>query len=118
MMKRNLLSASLFLIVFLGSQDRSSAHPRQQTGSGSPSPAAAAADDEYRMCPGDVIEVRFFFNPELNEQVQIRPDGRISLQLMGDVHLAGLSTDQAVKMLHAKYSDVLSTPRITIQIRS
>src|SRR6266498_2684410 len=37
---------------------------------------------EYVIQPGDTLDVKFFYNPELNELlVTVRPDGRISLQL-------------------------------------
>src|SRR4051812_9913078 len=39
----------------------------------------------YRLAAGDTIQVRFFFNPELNDEIQIRPDGRITMQLVGEV---------------------------------
>ncbi len=38
----------------------------------------------YRIQAGDEIEVRFFYNPELNDRVIVRPDGFISLQLIGE----------------------------------
>jgi len=39
----------------------------------------AYTEQEYRLQVGDQLDVKFFYNPELNEQVTIRPDGRISL---------------------------------------
>ncbi|WP_051693798.1 polysaccharide biosynthesis/export family protein [Desulfohalovibrio reitneri] len=39
--------------------------------------------------PGDVLEFKFFYTPELNEVQTIRPDGQVSLQLVGEVEAAG-----------------------------
>jgi len=39
---------------------------------------------EYVIQPGDELDVKFFYNPDLNELVTVRPDGRISLQLVGE----------------------------------
>ena len=37
---------------------------------------------EYVIQPGDELDIKFFYNPELNESVIVRPDGKISLQLV------------------------------------
>jgi polysaccharide export outer membrane protein len=72
----------------------------------------------YRIQPGDVVDVRFFFNPELNEQnVRVRPDGRIALQLSGDVDLAGKTADEASRMIEDLFAKELKSPRVSIQIR-
>ena len=75
-------------------------------------------EKNYRLIPGDVIDVRPFFNPELNEQVQIRPDGRITLHLIGEVEIAGKTVGDAMTLLDQLYSKVLKTPDVTIQVRS
>ena len=85
---------------------------------GQTAPPAAAEEPAYRLAPGDVIEVRLFFNPELNESVQIRPDGRISLHVAGEVHLAGKSIPEAASMLEELYRKEVRTPRVLIQVRS
>jgi polysaccharide biosynthesis/export protein len=72
----------------------------------------------YRLTEGDAIEVRLFYNPELNEQVQIRPDGHISLVLVGDVEIAGKTIPEAVVMLQGLYAKQLRTPQVTIQVRN
>jgi len=38
-----------------------------------------------QLGPGDIIEIRFFYNPEMNVVQTIRPDGKIFLQLIGEV---------------------------------
>ena len=42
----------------------------------------AMGAQEYQIQPGDDLDIRFFYNPELNEQQRVRPDGRIALQLV------------------------------------
>jgi protein involved in polysaccharide export with SLBB domain len=86
-----------------------------------PAPAAAAppAPKPYVIQNGDVLDVRFFFNPELNEQnVQVRPDGCISLQIAGDVQLAGKTVEQARKDIEAIFAKEVKTARVSIQIRT
>ncbi|MGA1876010.1 MAG: polysaccharide biosynthesis/export family protein, partial [bacterium] len=40
---------------------------------------------EYILQSGDELEIAFFYNPELNTTAVVRPDGFISLQLIGDI---------------------------------
>jgi polysaccharide biosynthesis/export protein len=86
--------------------------------SASAMPASATKDQPYRLEAGDTIEIRFFFNPELNDTVQIRPDGRISLQLVGEAGIAGKTVAQAAEIIQSAYISELKTPRVTLQIKS
>lgn len=85
------------------------------------SPFSAATQDQtawdYRLNPGDSIEIRLFFNPELNEKVQIRPDGRVSLQLIGDMPLSGLTVRDAAALLNRAYLKEVLTPQVSVQVR-
>jgi polysaccharide export outer membrane protein len=72
---------------------------------------------EFRLSPGDVIEIKFFYNSELNDSMQIRPDGCIALPLIGDVELRNKTVAEASKMLEALYAPFLKTPSVTIQVR-
>jgi polysaccharide biosynthesis/export protein len=83
-----------------------------------PPSTAAVPAALYRLNLGDVIEVRLFYNPEMNESVQIRPDGRISLPLVGEVEVAGKTIPEASGMISALYAKEVFTPKVTIQVRS
>src|SRR5689334_11318533 len=49
-------------------------------------------ESTYLLHAGDQLAIKFYHNPELNEEkLAIRPDGMISLQLIGDVPAAGLT---------------------------
>jgi len=47
------------------------------------------ASQAYRIVAGDQLSTRCYFNPQLDEDVQVRPDGKISLSLLGEVPAAG-----------------------------
>ena len=72
----------------------------------------------YYLQPGDIINVKFFRNPELNENVIIRPDGRISLQLLDEVDVAGITPPQLEKLLNEKYTPHLKIPMASVIIKS
>jgi protein involved in polysaccharide export with SLBB domain len=77
-----------------------------------------ALSDEYLIQPGDLLEMKFFYNPEMNDGMAVRPDGRISMQLIGEVMAAGRSPGDLTKLLRQKYDKELKNPEITVIVRS
>ena len=73
---------------------------------------------EYRIQPGDQLDVKLFYNPELNEQLTVRPDGRITLQLVNDVVAAGLTPAQLTATLTKAYSGELRNPKVAVILRT
>lgn len=75
-------------------------------------------EQEYRIQVGDQLDIKFFYNPELNELVTVRPDGRISLQLVHEIMVAGLTPSELTDSLTQKYAPELKKPEITVIVRS
>ena len=73
---------------------------------------------EMRLAPGDEIEVRFFGAPELNVVQQVRRDGNITLQLVGDVKVAGFTPSELQSSLTAAYKDQLQITEVSVVIQS
>ena len=73
---------------------------------------------QYFIQPGDQLQIKFFYNPELNEAVTVRPDGKISLQLIDEVQAAGLTPAQLDDFLTDRYSKELKKPAITVIVGS
>jgi len=68
--------------------------------------------------PGDVIDVKFRFLPELDYQQAIRPDGKISLQMVDEVMAAGMTPEELDSHLTQLYSSKLKSPEITVIVIS
>lgn len=88
-----------------------------------PSPAATAANftptaKEYRIQPGDQLDIKLFYNPELNEQLTVRTDGRITLQLVNDVVAAGLTPSELTAVLTKAYAGDLANPKVAVIVRT
>jgi protein involved in polysaccharide export with SLBB domain len=84
-----------------------------------PSPASSLQKlAPYIIQPGDQLDIKFFYNPELNESITVRPDGIISLQLIDEVQAAGLSPFQLDEFLTQAYSKELRKPMVTVIMRS
>jgi polysaccharide export outer membrane protein len=81
--------------------------------------ARLAPQAEYLIGVGDTLDIKFMYNPELNElAVPVRPDGRISLQLANDVKAANLTPNQLRTMLAEKYSAELRKPEVAVIVRT
>jgi len=74
--------------------------------------------EEYRIQPGDLLDIKFFYSPELNEQIPVRPDGRISLQLAHEVVAGGRTPAELTVILKDIYSRELKRPDVTVIVRS
>jgi protein involved in polysaccharide export with SLBB domain len=72
----------------------------------------------YLIQSGDSLDIKFFYNPELNETVLVRPDGFISLQLVDEVRVGGLEPKQVDDLLTERYARELKKPVITVIVKS
>ncbi len=73
---------------------------------------------EYRIEAGDEIEIRFPLNPEMNVRTMIRPDGKVSLQLVGEVVAEGRTPAELGQHLRDAYSTELRDPEISVIVRA
>jgi polysaccharide biosynthesis/export protein len=74
-------------------------------------------EDRYRLQPGDVFEVQFRYSPEFNQTVTVQPDGYVSLEVGGDLKVAGLTIEQAHAAILKKASTRLQDPVATIVLK-
>jgi polysaccharide export outer membrane protein len=72
----------------------------------------------YALRSGDDIEVKFTYTPELNERQIVRPDGKISLPLIGDVTAAGDTVGHFEDMLRRSYAKELKNPDLLVAVRA
>ncbi len=62
--------------------------------------------------------MRLFLTPELNEDVTVRPDGRISTQLATSIQAAGYTPDDVASSLRLAYEAELKDPKIVVEVKS
>lgn len=80
-------------------------------------PRVLEPQGEYRIGGGDALSIKLFYTSELNEDVTVRPDGRISLQLVGDVPVAGRTPEEVSQELRERYAGYLTQPDVTVIVR-
>ena len=83
--------------------------------------AKAAADayitGDYKIGSEDVLEVIVWKNPDLTKVVSVRPDGKISLPLIGDVDAERLTVAQLKKALEARLKEFKETPNVSVVVQ-
>lgn len=106
------ICATVFCATFLGCATQSAVVPYTAPGESATEPTP------YLIQPGDQLEIKFFYNNELNETVVVRPDGKISLQLLDDIQAAGIPPARLDEILTQKYARELKQPVLTVIVRS
>lgn len=74
--------------------------------------AAAAAD--YKLTNGDKLRVEVYKDAQLSQSLQVRPDGKITLPLIGDVVAAGRTPTELRDSIAAALKEYISTPVVTV----
>jgi polysaccharide biosynthesis/export protein len=74
-------------------------------------------EDRYHLQPGDVFEVQYRYSPEFNQTVTVQPDGYVSLEIGGDLKVAGLTIEQTRAAILRKAATRLQDPVATIVLK-
>ncbi len=78
-------------------------------------PAAAASRmQNYVIGSDDILAINVWKEPELSRQVPVRPDGKISVPLLGDVQAAGLTPMELQSNLEKQWQKFVSAPEVTV----
>jgi polysaccharide export outer membrane protein len=72
----------------------------------------------YKMAVGDKVSINVWKNPELSTSAPVRPDGKISLPLVGDVMAVGRTPEEMAKVIEGKLSNYIRSPNVTVVLTS
>ena len=72
---------------------------------------------DYTIGPEDILEISVWRNADLSKIVEVRPDGRISLPLIGDVTAVGRTASQLADTISAKLKDYKENPQVSIVVK-
>lgn len=107
----------------IAASDAKSAHVAPSTGTevtkGGANETArltSPASSQYTIGVADTLRVNVWKNADLSQTVIVDPDGFVSLPLLGNVNVAGLSTDQLGTLLTGKYASYVVTPQVTVSV--
>ena len=112
-----LISVSQFAISRLAQADPSrvgqEAAPAPQTDE----KTSLIVTQDYFIGPEDVLDITVWKNADLSKQVTVRPDGRISLPLMGDITAVGKTAAQLSGDISAKLKEYKENPSVSIIVK-
>ncbi len=72
----------------------------------------------YVIGPGDVLNVVVWKEPTVSGQVKVRPDGFITLPLVNEVQVTGMTTGRLRTILETKYQAFIKNPFVTIGVHA
>ena len=104
-----LMVAMLLVVALLGSAPADPAAAQSR--------ARADADTDYVLGPEDVIEVFVWKEPDLSTTVTVRPDGRITLPLAGELEAAGKAPEALQTEIAGELERFIERPVVTVIVR-
>jgi polysaccharide export outer membrane protein len=75
---------------------------------------SASVLEEYRIGVGDALDINVWRNPELSVSVPVRPDGKISMPLIGDIAAANLTTRELSDSIVKGLTNYVRSPQVTV----
>lgn len=79
---------------------------------------AVEAPSKYIIGPEDVLEISVWREPDLQREVLVRPDGRISFPLAGDFKAAGRTPEQIQEIIAQRIQRYIPDPVVTVTVRT
>ena len=77
-------------------------------------PVPPSLSEEYRLGAGDKLRIEVYKDPQLSQSVQIRPDGKITLPLVGDTAAAGRTPLELRDQLTTALKEYVTNPVVTV----
>src|SRR5947199_3370408 len=74
-------------------------------------------EERYRLQPSDVLEVQYRYSPEFNQTVTVQPDGYVTLEIGGDLKIAGFTIEETRQAILRQASKRLQDPVATIVLK-
>ncbi len=78
---------------------------------------ATQSSNEFLLGPEDVLEIVVWRNQDLSREVIVRPDGMISMPLIGDVQASGLVTDRLAREIAERLKAYMESPTVSVSVK-
>jgi polysaccharide export outer membrane protein len=75
-----------------------------------------SATSQFKLGPADVVHINVWKNTELSQTVTVGPDGFISLPLLNDIHVAGMTANELAQELNTKLNNYIMNPQVTVSV--
>jgi polysaccharide export outer membrane protein len=112
-MKVHMKIASFTVLSFLALLGAASAQTASTTEVPAPVGTSGSSTD-YRLAAGDKLRIEVYKDPQLSQSLQIRPDGKITLPLVGDVAAAGHTSLELRDAIGTALKEYITSPVVTV----
>jgi len=89
----------------------------QKTGDQPNAPSPKHVDDDYIIGPSDVLAINVWKDAELSRTVPVRPDGKISFPLIGELQVSGLTALKVQRMVAERLKEYISDPEVAVIVQ-
>jgi polysaccharide biosynthesis/export protein len=79
-----------------------------------PVPQAPGLNDEYHVAAGDKLRIEVYKDPQLSQSVQVRPDGKITLPLVGDLEATSRTPIELRDTIATSLKEYVTNPTVTV----
>jgi polysaccharide biosynthesis/export protein len=107
---------TLFIIAVIWFTFLGPVNAQQQTTDHS-TPSRPYGDTDYQLGPDDIIEVSVYQEKDLGATVPVRPDGKISIPLIGEMPASGKTAKQLQQEITVKYTEFIAAPAVTVVVK-
>jgi protein involved in polysaccharide export with SLBB domain len=73
-------------------------------------------DRIYKIEPGDTLQIRYVYHPELKQEDIVRPDGKITVNLIGEIQVLGMTTTELERLLARRSTEFVRDPEVIVSI--
>lgn len=102
-----------------GPQQPTSTIPTIEESKSTPdAPSAPVDPSSYIIGAEDQLRVRVWREPDVSGDVTVRPDGKITLPLVGEIQAAGRTPQALAQTLTEKLSEFLNRPEVMVEVRA
>ncbi|HEX8286911.1 MAG TPA: polysaccharide biosynthesis/export family protein [Pyrinomonadaceae bacterium] len=111
-----LIGSCILLLNFSGLAQTSSTDAARQIDKDAPQ-LKPFEGNRYRLNPGDIIEINYRYTPEFNQTVAIQPDGFVTLEIVGELKISGLTVEQARQKILENAVKRLKDPEVILLLK-
>ena len=105
---------SLLILTAAAAGAQSQARPAVPGGTVGTSGKASSATSDYRLVPGDKLRIEVYKDDKLSQSLQVRPDGKITLPLVGDLAAAGRTSSELRDTIASSLKEYNTNPIVTV----
>ena len=112
-----LVACGLLLVAAVPADDQKPAASAPPAPPGAATPPASTNSADYVIGDGDMLAINVWHETEISRVLPVRPDGKISLPLIGDLQATGLTPTQLQANITKQLLTLMENPEVTVIVQ-